>query len=254
MLKFFRNIRQSLLSENLPDRQASNFSKYLLYAIGEILLVVIGILLALQINNWNGQRIERKNETQFLNRLHSDILWDMEILSENLARLTSKKERLQQVRKIIENKEIHSKDSLFYLLERSAVMGTDLREDRRKATFEEMVTSGQLQIIQDVTLRNNIAQFYSMWNHWYNRVGNHRSDYRILVFKLGDLQKVLNKELNLSNDELISLYDLLEQKGLSRAFELNLTHENNYATFAIIRMNSLKKMTDKIITELASAK
>ncbi len=245
MLKFFRKIRQQLLSEN-------SYSKYLLYAAGEILLVMIGILLALQVNNWNGQRMDRKNETQFLKRLHSDILWDMDILSENLARLSSKKERLQQVRKIFENKEILNKDSLFYLLERSAVMGTDLREDRRKSTFEEMVTAGQLQIIQDVALRNNVARFYSMWNHWYDRVSNHRSDYRMLIFKLCDLQKVLNKELIFSKEEQITLYDLLEQKGLSREFELNLTHENNYATFAIIRMNSLKKMTASIIKELGS--
>ena len=46
MIKFFRNIRQILIMEN-------NTSKYLKYAIGEIVLVVIGILIALQINNWN---------------------------------------------------------------------------------------------------------------------------------------------------------------------------------------------------------
>lgn len=49
MLRFFRRIRQSLLQEN-------KFSKYLLYALGEILLVVIGILIALQINNWNEEQ------------------------------------------------------------------------------------------------------------------------------------------------------------------------------------------------------
>lgn len=46
MIKFFRNIRQKLLVEN-------RFNKYLLYATGEIIPVVIGILIALQINNWN---------------------------------------------------------------------------------------------------------------------------------------------------------------------------------------------------------
>jgi hypothetical protein len=49
MINFFRKIRQRLLSQN-------KFSKYLLYAIGEILLVVIGILIALQVNNWNNQK------------------------------------------------------------------------------------------------------------------------------------------------------------------------------------------------------
>ena len=66
MIKFFRHIRQKLLSE---DR----FSKYLLYAIGEIVLVVIGILIALQINNWNENRINNKLELQYLKRLEKDI-------------------------------------------------------------------------------------------------------------------------------------------------------------------------------------
>ena len=51
MIKFFRKIRQKMLTEN-------KFSKYLLYAIGEIFLVVIGILIALNINNKNEQRIK----------------------------------------------------------------------------------------------------------------------------------------------------------------------------------------------------
>lgn len=51
MIKFFRKIRQQLLNENKT-------SKYLKYAIGEIVLVMIGILLALQVNNWNNERKE----------------------------------------------------------------------------------------------------------------------------------------------------------------------------------------------------
>ncbi len=49
MIKFFRRIRQQLLTEN-------KFSKYVLYAIGEIILVVVGILMALSINNWNSNQ------------------------------------------------------------------------------------------------------------------------------------------------------------------------------------------------------
>jgi hypothetical protein len=53
MLKFFRRIRRQLLSEN-------QFTKYSLYAAGEIFLVVVGILIALQVNNWN-ERIKVLN-------------------------------------------------------------------------------------------------------------------------------------------------------------------------------------------------
>jgi len=52
MLKFFRTIRKKLIEED-------DIRKYLFYAIGEILLVVIGILIALQVNNWNEERIRQ---------------------------------------------------------------------------------------------------------------------------------------------------------------------------------------------------
>ena len=66
MIKFFRRIRQQLLTENKPALPAGRFSKYLIYAIGEIVLVVIGILIALQINNWNEYQKQLKTEKEIL--------------------------------------------------------------------------------------------------------------------------------------------------------------------------------------------
>ena len=66
MIKFFRKIRQRLLSEN-------KISKYLIYAIGEIILVVIGILIALSINNWNEHRKSRLQEVNILTKLNTDL-------------------------------------------------------------------------------------------------------------------------------------------------------------------------------------
>ena len=66
MIKFFRHIRRSLIQEN-------NMGKYFKYALGEIFLVMIGILLALQINNWNEKRKIKANEVNILNNLKSDL-------------------------------------------------------------------------------------------------------------------------------------------------------------------------------------
>ena len=74
MLKFFRKIRQKLLSEN-------KFSQYLFYAIGEILLVVIGILIALQINSWNDNRKAKIVENNFF----ANVLLDLEKDNEKLG-------------------------------------------------------------------------------------------------------------------------------------------------------------------------
>jgi len=75
MIKFFRKFRKNLLSEN-------KFSKYLIYAFGEIILVVIGILIALQINNWNQERIVTKENQVILQNLNKEF-------SENLIQLDS---------------------------------------------------------------------------------------------------------------------------------------------------------------------
>ncbi len=82
MIKFFRHIRQRLLTEN-------KFSKYLLYAIGEIILVVIGILIALQINNWNENRIKRQQLISVYERITVDIQNDIEEMSKTLEYFNS---------------------------------------------------------------------------------------------------------------------------------------------------------------------
>jgi hypothetical protein len=69
MIKFFRKIRQKLLAEN-------KFSKYLLYAIGEIALVMIGILLALQVNNWNEEKKSIRTSKVLLEEIVEDLKTD----------------------------------------------------------------------------------------------------------------------------------------------------------------------------------
>jgi len=69
MIKFFRQIRHNLLMENKT-------SKYLKYAIGEILLVMVGILLALQVNNWNENRKSHLNEIKLVKQLIDDARAD----------------------------------------------------------------------------------------------------------------------------------------------------------------------------------
>jgi hypothetical protein len=70
MIKFFRKIRQNLLAEGKTG-------KYLKYAVGEIILVVIGILIALSLNNWNQKKSERKSEKKYIFSLIEDAKTDL---------------------------------------------------------------------------------------------------------------------------------------------------------------------------------
>ena len=80
MLRFFHALRHRLLTEN-------KFSKYLLYAVGEILLVVIGILLALQVNNWNEARKTRIKERQSLENISENLEWNVAMLQRTLSNI-----------------------------------------------------------------------------------------------------------------------------------------------------------------------
>ena len=88
MIKFFRKIRQQLLSEG-------NTGKYLKYAVGEIVLVVIGILIALQINNWNEQRTQHAHYLNILGIIQSDMQTDTQSIGKLLREFEQREHAFQ---------------------------------------------------------------------------------------------------------------------------------------------------------------
>ena len=97
MIKFFRNIRKNLVNEGKT-------SKYLKYALGEIVLVIIGILMALQINNWNENRKEQKLELYLLNQIKTDIQSDSSLIGNYIMLTHGKTLQAKRLRKAVEKK------------------------------------------------------------------------------------------------------------------------------------------------------
>ncbi|MFD2915817.1 DUF6090 family protein [Psychroserpens luteus] len=85
MIKFFRKVRHKMLTEN-------KFSKYLIYSIGEIILVVIGILIALSINNWN----EEKQQKKVLNNIYATIKADLQQDIKNIDKIVNSSQPLEK--------------------------------------------------------------------------------------------------------------------------------------------------------------
>ena len=149
MLRFFRQIRQHLLADN-------KFSKYLMYAVGEILLVVIGILIALQINNSNEDRIHRKQEKEFIESVKNDLKQDRDIFELNIAQLEPRMEAYQTLNKDLVDlydNDRESLDSVFKAYFRSqrtfypilgsyesAVSGNQLTNFRKKEVLQKIIT------------------------------------------------------------------------------------------------------------------
>ena len=96
MINFFRKIRKQLADDNKP-------LKYMRYAIGEIVLVVIGILIALSINNWNEVQKERVIEKELLVELNVTVKNNHELLKEGLERWQSTMEAIKIITHVIDN-------------------------------------------------------------------------------------------------------------------------------------------------------
>lgn len=148
MIKFFRKIRQQLIKEN-------NMRKYLTYAIGEIILVVIGILIALQINNWNEEAKQSQIEVTFLKRLQNDLQENIKNWDKQIA---FQKRRNEGVKAFIRFGLINNKDS-FPIIFRH--FNTVLRWDDmafNQVTFKEMQSSGKLDIISNDSIKIKLLQ------------------------------------------------------------------------------------------------
>ena len=89
MIPFFRRIRKKMADDNKP-------MQYMRYAIGEILLVVIGILIALQINNWNEERKQKLNNNKFLRNLRYEIELDTLVFAEKTTSYNRINQNLRQ--------------------------------------------------------------------------------------------------------------------------------------------------------------
>ena len=101
MNNFFRNIRESLINNSSPNSEGKTLGpaaptfRYLKYALGEIVLVVIGILLALQINNWNEERKDRIKENKVLASLLEDFRYSQSKIKKALDQYPNEIKRLE---------------------------------------------------------------------------------------------------------------------------------------------------------------
>ncbi|RIA09166.1 hypothetical protein OE09_0995 [Flavobacteriaceae bacterium MAR_2010_72] len=147
MIKFFRRIRQGLLSDN-------KYSKYLLYAVGEIILVMIGILLALQVNNQNELRKTRIEEKLALGQLKQDLLSEIALLNSESTNLKREEFYLNSISKGAYNKV--PLDSLFFNLSRNL----DFEATTVDTKYFGLKSNSKLDIITNNSLKEELVEFY----------------------------------------------------------------------------------------------
>ncbi len=159
MLNFFRRIRRKLADDNKP-------MKYMRYAIGEIVLVVIGILIALQINNWNEGRKQNTVEIQYLNRLSTDLSTDIKYYN---RRISDSENIIDYHRNFIH--QLYQKQSSLDDLKNlfSNITWNSEQLTSQNSTYIELTNSGNLNIFRNQELRVSIINYYRE----YEKANNH---------------------------------------------------------------------------------
>lgn len=135
----------------------NSFRKYLLYAIGEIVLVVIGILIALQINIWNDEAKQKKTEQDYYCR----ILEDFELDKQRIKELSADADkRIQVSKELLLELDSGSKDKK-YLLNKFLEAYRSAAYVPVDVTFKDLVSSGNVKLLTETEIKNSLIKFYS---------------------------------------------------------------------------------------------
>ena len=160
MLRFFRRIRQDLLREK-------RFSSYLFYALGEIILVVAGILIALQIDNWNTKKKNLDAERAYLKSLNIEFSTNLVTLENTL------KENEDLIKALDKLTGLFDPDTLESISEKKVALflnplGKEVVYYPVRGVMNDIISSGNLNLIRNSELRQKIASF----NNELKRVEN----------------------------------------------------------------------------------
>ncbi len=240
MINFFRHIRKSLLMENKN-------AKYLKYALGEIILVMIGILLALQVNNWNNNRINSKEEQKALNSIHSEFLRNRDHLDDIIKTTDSSIETGRQIMALINTDatKLHSQnvDSLIFQVFEYDVFNVS------ENSIQEILQSGKFQNLQNDILKSLILEWTHQKNRTYKTSDNLESksqalvDYLIKNYPLKNIDAygvlAWEEPSTINIDKHLVFYDI-EFENIIDDFLYNLMGYNN-------RIKEIKKLVNNII-------
>ena len=153
MLRFFRTLRQRLLAEN-------RFRKYLLYAIGEIVLVVIGILIALQINTWNEDRKLKAKEIRYLKEIRSNLNEDLARIAETEAFNQKKDSSIRATIQIMLAAESNASAAMEIIGHMNWLSDFQVFTQNRTA-FDNMISAENIDLISEDSLRSLVSSYYA---------------------------------------------------------------------------------------------
>ncbi len=251
MQNFLRRIRHRLITKN-------KIKKYIFYAIGEIILVVIGILIALQINNWNENQQLKNIEEAYLQNLKEEIVFNIEQLEKVMnVNENNASKALQLMEFTGKNSSELSKEKCNSLLAETLIWEVQFRPST--GVYNEIISSGKLGIFRNPQLRKMLAGWDGLIMKIRFQEQEHstlRSNALDMIHQKGNIRSIYYQEysegfeIKSSNFEKGNIVLLKNQEFENQISSFYMTSQVLNEVYYSDLKNNLYKLLDLVQNEL----
>ncbi|MEJ2088990.1 MAG: hypothetical protein P8Y69_11075 [Gammaproteobacteria bacterium] len=219
------------------------------YGIGELLIVIVGVLVALAVDQWNDQRRDRAEETEIVGRLITDLRADLERLSFGQDAISRKQVSLHRVYSSLASPNERPKNLAAFL--QDIVFGAGYGWSQARAlrpTFSELVASGKLDLIHDTAIRTKVVEYYDADLTRQSRIDARKTGYPDLSYALVPRSTEYEAARDLSEAQIERVFTKLADPS-SRDY---IVAELNFAGFLREQFNLWEDECVELIKTLES--
>ena len=254
MISIFRKLRKSFFGGHSAN--GVGLARYTAYAIGEIVLIVIGILIALKINNWNNFQNDRATEKTYLKELKADLQRDTTVLNQIIFNsIDGHIDHANKIIGFIDEREIEDSLSLARSLIRAGYMSFF---DVNLSTYNELISSGSLKLIRSKEVKDLLSQYLgyikqiekryewnvqTVWYEYGNYIRKHYLDGRMS-------EKIFQDGTDLLQEYPISWDKMKDDQELKRLLTYVIgagKAEKRWQSGTLRRANDLLTIIDQLL-------
>lgn len=233
-MKLFNTVRQRLLDEG-------RLKRYLVYAAGEIILVVIGIFIALQLNTWKADQRDRISERVHLENLREDLHLQLEVIHAQMVHDTSMTLRADSAMTFFSG--TMSFEDLERRLYGSYNLGSRKTFVASDATFKVLLSTGGMNLIGDPRLRTDLMRYHQQLDYTTQVINtnNRLIDELFSLYAASnapsfsrDAQGRLETNVELSGQDRFRIYESIEQRRVLSSIALTVAEKQRLATLQMI--------------------
>jgi len=206
------------------------------YGLGELFIVIAGVLIALSVEQWNSDRLERVQEVLIIERLISDLEEDLRGIELGLSLLPRKDESLQRVFSVLTSTGSEPEDIAGFLGD--VIYGAQYGWNQniaRRTTIDELLNSGRFGLIRDTELRTKISDYYSSDRSANDRIEERETQYPNISYQLVTRVNEFELDPGLSRPQLERLAASVFDSSLLN----HVIAEINFSRFVRLRLIGL---------------